>query len=420
MSAGTHVDIRAVEHSSSPPSTATCLECDLLVLGASFTGIELMHQLKRRRVLSRIDTIVVDAREVHGYIPLVHEMIAAEVDRSTYVLPTAEYVRSLPRTQYVVDTIVGVDSAARTATLASGQTIRARALVLALGSKVEVPASLSDPEVVPSPKFLEQSDAIRERLRAAAPGRLVVIGGGITGVELAGELAMWCRKRGSGYTVTLLEGANELLSRAGRAASRRAAKLLRQLGVELMFNVRVDAVEPHRVVFEPQKEERSPSANPIALDCSLVVWAGGIRPAANDALDVYRAADGWIEVDSALRCRNGRGETLSNVFAAGDAVRVTDESGRWPTMQRAIECIWQGKVLARNVETVLAWSEGEAHHSQPSLVRHRLVRDFPYGISLGAHSLVLYGHLVINLRALGVAFRRFLMRRYFARYKPLN
>lgn len=397
-------------------SDATCLECDLLVLGASFTGIEVMHQLQRRRVLSRIDSIVVDAREAHGYIPLVHEAIAADIDSAEYVLPTSEYVRSLPRTQYLVDTVTAVDAPACTATLASGRTIRARALVFALGSKVEVPSALSTPEAVPSPKFLDQSDVIRERLREATPGSLVVIGGGITGVELAGELAMWCRKRGPGYSVTLLESEHELLSRAGHAASRRAAALLRRLGVELVFGVRVTTVQPHRVTFEPQE------APTRSLNCSLVVWAGGIRPAAvNTAHGVYHAADGWIEVDPALRCRNTRGETLANVFAGGDAVRVTDGAGRWPTLQRAIECIWQGKVLARNVEAVLAASKrNAAGRSESQLVAHRLVRDFPYGISIGVHSLVLYGRLVVDLRALGVAFRRFLMRLYFARYRPLN
>jgi hypothetical protein len=47
---------------------------------------------------------------------------------------------------------------------------------------------------------------------------------------------------------------------------------------------------------------------------------------------------------------------------------------------------------------------------------HRLRADFPYGVSIGARSLIAYGPLSIDLGPLGVWFRRFLMRQYFARY----
>ena len=78
-------------------------------------------------------------------------------------------------------------------------------------------------------------------------------------------------------------------------------------------------------------------------------------------------------------------------------------------MQRAIECLWQAKTLARNVLHRFA--------DRP-LSSHRSWRDFPHGVSLGGRSLFVYGPLVIDLGPLTVEFRRFLMDLYMARYAP--
>jgi hypothetical protein len=76
-------------------------------------------------------------------------------------------------------------------------------------------------------------------------------------------------------------------------------------------------------------------------------------------------------------------------------------------MKRAIECLWQGKIAARNV--LVAFEGGR-------LETHRLREDFPHGVSIGGHSLVVFGPLVLDMPRINTWFRRFLMRRYFARY----
>jgi NADH:ubiquinone reductase (H+-translocating) len=129
-------------------------ECDLLVLGASFTGIEVMHQLNRDGVLHSVDVVVVDMQAAHAYIPLVHELVAAEVTDADYVLRTAEYVRSLPRARYVEDAVVNLDAERRQVHLASGLLVHARAIVIALGSEVTAPRGMTSASTADSPKFL--------------------------------------------------------------------------------------------------------------------------------------------------------------------------------------------------------------------------------------------------------------------------
>ena len=112
-----------------------------------------------------------------------------------------------------------------------------------------------------------------------------------------------------------------------------------------------------------------------------------------------------------------RTERPPEIFACGDAVRVFGGDGRWNTMQRAIECLWQAKVVARNLAT-LAACPPEYPKGVPPPRPHALRERFFYGVSLGSQSLVVYGGLRVNLPGVNVWFRRWLMRQYFARYAP--
>jgi NADH dehydrogenase len=82
-------------------------------------------------------------------------------------------------------------------------------------------------------------------------------------------------------------------------------------------------------------------------------------------------------------------------------------------MQRAIECLWQAKLCARNLIAL-----AEDPRRARNLRRHTLWREFPYGVSIGEESLFVYRGLVLDLGRFNVWFRRFLMRQYFRRYRP--
>jgi NADH dehydrogenase len=96
-------------------------------------------------------------------------------------------------------------------------------------------------------------------------------------------------------------------------------------------------------------------------------------------------------------------------------VRIQGGEGEWPTMQRAIECLWQAKVVA---EGVLALADHDPAYPEgvPPLRPHRLRRTFFYGVSVGAKSYVVYRGLRVHVPWVTPWFRRWLMRQYFARY----
>jgi NADH dehydrogenase len=221
----------------------------------------------------------------------------------------------------------------------------------------------------------------------------LVVGGGITGVEIAGELAHRTRMK-----VTMIHSGERLLPGLCERAGSRALAALREQGVEVHLRTRL------LEVGESTARVRGP-AGEQTLACELGFWAGGLQPPpVLERLGLPRDRKGWLIVDPHLRC----GERL---FAGGDMVRIHDSpeaAQAWPTMQRAIEALFAAGTIADNLLALVRGLE---------LRRHRLWRDFPHGVSIGAQSLVVYGPIVIARPRINAWFRRFLMRQYMRRYR---
>jgi NADH dehydrogenase FAD-containing subunit len=106
------------------------------------------------------------------------------------------------------------------------------------------------------------------------------------------------------------------------------------------------------------------------------------------------------------------------IFACGDAARVIGGQGRWPTMVRAIEAFWQAKTVAANIA---ALAKEPAHYNRgvPPLRPHKLRASFFYGVSVGRRSLIVRGPVILDVPWINHWFRRWLMGRYFARYRSM-
>jgi len=268
----------------------------VLVLGASFAGIELLLQLQRR-LAQPLRITVVDRQERHGYIPLVHERLCGRQALADTELPTAEFVRSLPGVRFVHDEVVSLDPHAKVVALGSGARIEARFVVVALGSVLAPPPSLPGAEHLLRHKLADELEHARQRLgevlgggdagsaapRGDAPAkdgepRLVVVGGGISGVELAGELAYLRRVRPEGWrspAVTLVAGSERLLPELSAGIGRKAAAVLRAEGVDLRLGTRLREAEPGAVRLAAAGGDGEIERVP----CEAAFWAGGIRPA---------------------------------------------------------------------------------------------------------------------------------------------
>ncbi len=387
---------------------------DVLILGGSMAGVEVLYQLRRKRRGRTLRVGVVDRQEVHGYIPLCQERLSRRLHDAHARLHTAGYVTAAPNAEMIVGTVTRMNSTARRVFLEDGRALEAEMIVVALGSVLAPPAHrIPGVEGALGVKFDHEAHEVRDRLQQLrAPSgptqpRVVVVGGGISGVEMAGELA-WMSQRSDDlqrpFEITLLHSGPRLLPALCERAGTLAADHLEAQGVDLRVKARLMEMRSDGILFE----DRVPTTpEQLEMPTDLVLWAGGVRPApVLERLGIARR-DGWLTVNRELRALDADGAAIEGVFVVGDAACVVDDDAVWPTMKRAIECLWQAKVAAANL---LASLEGAATRV------HRLREDFPHGVSIGARSLVVYGPLVLDLPRINTWFRRFLMRRYFARY----
>lgn len=391
------------------------LDADVLVLGASFAGIEVLYQLHRRASSPPPRVIVIDRERRHGYLPLVQERLLGTIPAAASVLESAAWIESVEGARFVQGEVVRLDPDTREVELGDGRKLRAKIVVVALGSVLAAPPSLPGGERLVVHKSGAEFEAARAAITATLAGegeppRIVVVGGGISGVELAGELAALRGRKSTPFArapeVTLVGADARLVPILPEKVAARAQEILVAQGVDVRVGTTLVAVHEDGVTAREGDQE-------IEIPCALAVWTGGIRPAPVLAqLGLPRTDDGWIAVGPTLQ-PFPTAPARAGIFACGDAVRIIGGTGRWATMQRAIECIWQAKVVAKNVLTLLHAEGGEL----PPLLPHRLRDTFAYGVSLGARSLVVWRNLCVDVRGLNHWFRRWLMRQYFARYE---
>jgi NADH dehydrogenase len=392
-------------------------------------GIELVHQLRRSPTGRAFRIVVIDRQATHGYIPLAHERLCMRLPMSTSELATAQQVVNAGY-RYVLGELVGIDVQTKTVELASGERVSGRFVVVALGSALAAPHWLPGREHLLGFKFAIEFDEAHAHLVALLDGslagipqaneshgtdtvgepRLVVIGGGISGVELAGELAHLARVRPPGWrapAVTLIHSGTRLLPQLSERAGRRAEHLLRQQHVDVRLRTRVVQVERAVVKVEgPGGAKDIPSGG--------AYWAGGLQPAEVLAdLDLPRTPTGWLSVDPTFQCAPAP-SNHPGIFAFGDAVRVVDGASEWPTVQRATECVPQAKVVARNI-MLLAAEPPDYPNGLPPLVSYRLQVEAPYGVNIGGAALLVIGRLVLNAPRFNTWVRRSVVMPWYLR-----
>lgn len=197
--------------------------------------------------------------------------------------------------------LVSIDSGAQTVTTeraGAHETLAYDALLLALGSRLSsrVPAHSEHAFAL---RDASAAEALSRALPQLAPGaRVAVVGGGLTAIELAAEIA----EAHPGLRVALV--ASALAPQLAGPAQDALRASLDALHVELLEGRNVAALEPHAVRFDDDTQ----------LQCAISVLAAGFVPGALPAaFGLPAAADGRVAVDEQLRVRG-----LSNVFAVGD------------------------------------------------------------------------------------------------------
>lgn len=375
----------------------------IVIVGGGAGGLELACKLGRKLGVEQVT--LVDQQLFHIWKPSLHEVAAGTLDIHQEGL-SYEMLAHDNRFNFCLGALTGLDLARKEIQVApvldehGEELVPARSLpfdqlVVAVGSTANhfnVPGAAEHTLSLNRPadaehfrlRMLKLLTAAELRKSAGAPGqvRIVIIGGGATGVELAAELreASVVHSR-YGFRrldpqrdvqITLIEGADRILAPLPEKVSQAATTLLKERHVAVETRCRVARITPTQVE----------DAGGRVFPADLVVWAAGIKaPEMLTTLGLPTNRSGQLEVEPTLRVKG-----QSDIFALGDCAACPTASGGWvpPRAQAAHQ---QASHL---YQTLMARAMG-----RPERNGSYVYRDHGSLVSVGTQTSV--GNLMGNL-----------------------
>ena len=299
------------------------------VFGAGYAGLTVARRLER--ALARdVELTIVNDEPYHLVQHELHRAIRRPEVEEVIRVPLTEV---LDRTEVVEARVASVDREAGVATLGSGETIEYDYAAICLGAETAFYDLPGVEEHALPLKRLAHADRIRSEFHTNEGGRFVVGGAGLSGVQVAGELAALADETGYETEVVLLEMADSVAP-GFRADFQRAVRTeLDERGIDVRTNTAVERADADAVTLD--------SGEDLGYDA-----LGGERPATR----------------ATLRERNG-------TFLVGDAARVVDGEGA--TVPAAAQsALREGRVAAANIAALVEHDRKGTGGFEPRLDRY--------------------------------------------------
>jgi NADH:quinone reductase (non-electrogenic) len=378
----------------------------VVVIGAGFAGVEVAKGLGA----AGVPVTLVDKQNYHLFQPLLYQVATAALSPADIAEPVRRMLRRHPSVDVVLGEASGIDVGAQRVTLGDGKVLTYDRLVLATGATHAYFGHDDWARFAPSLKSIADARAIRSRLLTAfeeaemiddpaARRRLmtfVVIGGGPTGVELAGAIAELAR-----YTLTkdfhrvgfkevnvlLLEAGPRILTAFPEKLADYAVRKLAALGVTVRVNGAVGAITKDGVQVGDE-----------IIPASVAIWAAGVKASPLGALlGVATDKAGRVMVNRDLSVPG-----LANVYVLGDTALVRDASGNQLAGLAQVakqEGQYLGRALAKSIR------EGKAspdfvfrNRGNAAIVgRHSAIFDFGWSRLSGPLAWFLWAFIHIYL-----------------------
>lgn len=306
----------------------------VVVLGAGYAGAATVASLRDDRCSAEVTWVSQDPD--HFVLHEAHRIVATPVAAQDLTIP-ADRIAG-PRIRFVQGTVVGIDTDDRSVRRVDGSTVSYDLLVVTLGSETRFYGLPGVPEHALPLKGRRDALAIHRAVVDAgrtaspdAPASIVVGGAGLSGVQVAGELARLRDDRGLPLGIRLVEALDRALPTEAPPLSRAATERIRDRDIELLTGHPVAGATADMVDIEGHE----------AIPVDVLVWTGGIagRPILADG--GIATEDGRVRTDRFLRTSDAA------VFAIADAAAIDADGGSVPPTAQAA---WQaGEAAAENV-----------------------------------------------------------------------
>lgn len=290
------------------------------VLGAGYAGITVARRLERS-LPETVDIVVVDESTDHLVQHELHRLIRYPDLEDAITVPLENI---LSRAEIRQATVTNVDAEAGVATLDGAEDLEYDFAAVCLGAETEFYGLDGVEEYATPLKAVEDAEAIREAALNAPGGSAVVGGGGLSGIQTAGELAALSAEEGLALDITVVEMADRIAPGFEEAFAEAVRRELEARDVAVETGAAVESADEATVNLEDGR----------SLPADVFVWTGGIR--GPDAMGGERRS-----TPRDLRVSD-------STFVVGDAAAVTDEDGV-PVPASAQTAVRQARVAAANI-----------------------------------------------------------------------
>ena len=304
----------------------------IVVLGGGLGGLEFCRKMKGEEVMITL----IDRQNHHLFQPLLYQVATAGLSAPEIAQPIRSILRSQENATVLLDEATGIDLGDRRVDLRDTGEIRYDYLLIGVGARTNYFGNDQWEAHAPGLKTLDDATGIRRRIllsfeeaeREQDPDkrdqlmRTVVIGGGPTGVELAGAFAELAKRvlakdfrnaHPGKAEIILLEVLPRILNPFSEKLSESAKKQLEDLSVEVRLNQEIKDIREGVVELKEGK-----------IEAANIFWGAGVRGTPlMDSLDVEKDKGGKIKVQPDLSLP-GHPE----VFAVGDTVALKDAKGK--------------------------------------------------------------------------------------------
>ncbi len=337
----------------------------VVIIGGGFGGLNAAQALKR----ADVQVTLIDRRNFHLFQPLLYQVATGGLSPADVSSPLRSILKHQKNTAILLAEVTGIDRARREVHLRGGDCVPYDYLIVGTGVRHHYFGHDDWSEIAPGLKTIEDALNIRTRIflafetaeRELDPVKqqewltFVLVGGGPTGVELAGALAEIANETlrkdfrqidPRRARIILIEGNDRVLTNYPPKLSAAARRSLHRLGVIVMTESLVTSVDDRGVEFKSKESTQR-------IDARTVLWAAGVRAssmgrilAAGDAKALDRS--GRVVVDPFLNLPDDQ-----RVYVIGDLAMFTHQTGE-PLAGVAAVAIQQGKYAAKTIIARLA------------------------------------------------------------------
>ncbi|MFO0723038.1 MAG: NAD(P)/FAD-dependent oxidoreductase [Myxococcota bacterium] len=327
----------------------------VVIIGGGFGGLAAARALAQ----APVEITLLDRRNHHLFQPLLYQVATGGLSAAEIAMPIRKILRSQPNVTVLLGDAVRIDVERRAVVLADGE-LSYDFLIVATGASHAYFGHDDWEPYAPGLKSIEDAFEIRRRVffafeaaeRATDPEErrawlsFAVVGGGATGVELAGALAEIARRTLAGdfrridtksAEITLIEGIDRVLTAFSPKLSQHAERDLEALGVRVRKNQRVTGIDAEGVLLG---EER--------LRAKTVLWAAGVQGSSlGRSLGAPLAKNGQVEVEPDLTIPR-----RPEVYVIGDLASIVTDGQRVPGVAQG--AMQMGALAAHNIERTMA------------------------------------------------------------------